>query len=209
MSFRIDLKVFFFILIFYLTKQIEIYSYMMLFAFIHELGHFFAGVVLGFKTESINLTPLGFSIKFKIAEQEYNKKVRRSSYLELKKIIIALAGPITNLIIICLCVVLDINFYNKETIIFSNLLIAIFNLLPIYPLDGGRIIKNIFTLCFGREKAYTYIINLSNLMMFVFTFIGSILVYYFKSIAIFLIIVFLWGIVLNENRYLKALTSNQ
>lgn len=39
MRFRIDLKIFGFLILFYFTKQIEIYSLMMLFCFLHELGH--------------------------------------------------------------------------------------------------------------------------------------------------------------------------
>ncbi len=36
MRFRIDLKIFIFILLFYLTKQIEIYAMIMFFAILHE-----------------------------------------------------------------------------------------------------------------------------------------------------------------------------
>ena len=42
MRFRIDLKIFIFLIIFYFTKQIEIYAMIMLFALIHELGHLLA-----------------------------------------------------------------------------------------------------------------------------------------------------------------------
>lgn len=203
MSFKIDLKIFFFIIVFYFTKQIEIYSYMMFFALIHELGHLCAGVLLGFKPKSISLIPLGFSINFKISEGEYNKKVCKSTFVEFKKIIIALAGPLTNVIIIYLCIFLKMELFNLDFIIYSNYLIAFFNLLPIYPLDGGRILKSAFNISFGRKKAYTYSLYLSNIIMFILTFIASILVFYYKSIAIFLIIILLWGIVLKENKYVR------
>ena len=39
MKFKIDLKIFIFLLLFYFTRQIKIYSIMMLFGIIHELGH--------------------------------------------------------------------------------------------------------------------------------------------------------------------------
>lgn len=39
MRFRIDLKIFVFLVLFYFTRQIEIYSMIMLFCLIHELGH--------------------------------------------------------------------------------------------------------------------------------------------------------------------------
>ena len=46
MRFRIDLKIFIFLIIFYFTKQIEIYAMIMLFALIHELGHLLAGILM-------------------------------------------------------------------------------------------------------------------------------------------------------------------
>lgn len=57
MRFRIDLKIFFLIALFYLTKQIEVYAMVMFFAMIHELGHLFAGLLLGMKPEKIEIMP--------------------------------------------------------------------------------------------------------------------------------------------------------
>ena len=59
MRFRIDLKIFIFLIIFYFTKQIEIYAMIMLFALIHELGHLLAGILMGMKPEKIELMPFG------------------------------------------------------------------------------------------------------------------------------------------------------
>ncbi len=41
MSIKIDLKIFLFVILFWLTSQIEIYAILMIFALIHELGHLF------------------------------------------------------------------------------------------------------------------------------------------------------------------------
>lgn len=58
MKFRIDLKIFAFLILFYFTRQIEIYALVMIFAIIHELGHLVVGIVLGFKPQNIELIPL-------------------------------------------------------------------------------------------------------------------------------------------------------
>ena len=48
----------------------------MLFALIHELGHLFVGLILGFKPESISMILTGFTIKFKTKCEDYNVKIR-------------------------------------------------------------------------------------------------------------------------------------
>ena len=53
MRFRIDLKIFVFLVLFYFTKQIEVYSLIMIFAFIHEIGHLIAVLLVGMKPEKM------------------------------------------------------------------------------------------------------------------------------------------------------------
>lgn len=48
MQIRLNLKIFIFIILFIVTRQIEIYGVLMLFAIVHELGHMIAGVLLRF-----------------------------------------------------------------------------------------------------------------------------------------------------------------
>lgn len=203
MSFKLDLKIFLFFILFYFTKQIEVYSYILFFAAIHECGHLLAGILLGFKPENIILSPLGLSIQFKIFEDEYNKKIAKSNIMEVKKILIALAGPMINLLIILLFCIFRFPNLNLELIIYSNLIICLFNLIPIYPLDGGRILKSFFSLLIGRYKANNLISIVSNVFMLILTFFSSILVFYLENIAIFLITVYLWGIMIKENRAIK------
>ena len=99
MQIKINLKVFLFLLIFLITRQIKIYALLMCLALIHELGHVMAGIILGFKPESISIIPTGFSVKFKNDCKNYNKKIKNGNMLALKKAIIAFAGPFVNLII--------------------------------------------------------------------------------------------------------------
>lgn len=80
--------------------------------------------------------PFGVSISFKIKVEEYNKKIKKGNMLEIKKILVALAGPLTNFIIIIIASNINIDLFKALIIIYTNFLIMIFNLLPIYPLDG-------------------------------------------------------------------------
>lgn len=199
MKFKIDLKIFIFLFIFLLTRQIEVYATIMFFAIIHELGHLFAGLLLRMKPEKIEIKPYGISVSFKIFYDDYNKKIRKGNLLEIKKIIVALAGPITNFIIILIIWNLEIGIFNKLLIIYSNILLILFNLLPIYPLDGGRIIKGLLHITFGKRKSEKYINNISFICLIILTLIGSIAVYSMKNIAIFLIIICLWGIYIKQD----------
>ena len=151
MKFRIDLKIFMFLILFYFTKQIEIYGLIMIFAIIHELGHLLVGILLGMKPKKIEIMPFGVSISFNVNILDYNKKIKKGNKLDIKKIIVASAGPLTNLIIIIITYNLKIDMIKAIMVIYTNFLIMLFNLLPIYPLDGGRILSGILHIIVGKQ----------------------------------------------------------
>ncbi len=95
---------------------------------------------------------------------------------------------------------IDPIFITKQDAVYSNILILLFNLMPIYPLDGGRIIKSILHIRLGNQEAKKYINEISNISMFFFTFLCSIAILYFKNIAYFLICIALWVIIISENK---------
>lgn len=201
MKFRIDLKIFILILLFFITNQIKIYAMIMLFAIIHELGHLIAGILLGMKPEKIEIKVFGVSISFDVKKEDYNIKIKKGNLLEVKKIFVALAGPLTNVFIMIIFIsnIFDISYYDKILIIFSNMTLILFNILPIYPLDGGRILKGVFYILKGKYKAEEYIYHISYITLIILTAISSITLLYFKNIAIFIAIIFLWGLQIKEN----------
>ncbi len=199
MRFRIDLKIFIFFILFYFTRQIEVYALIMIFALIHELGHLLAGLIMGMKPEKIEIMPFGVSISFKINVKEYNMKIKKANILEIKKIMVALAGPVTNFIIILIACNLNFNMVRNILIIYINFLIMIFNLLPIYPLDGGRILKGILHIVKGKRKAEKYTNIISKITVIVITAISSILILYIQNISIFLIDIYIWYLVIKED----------
>lgn len=192
MQIKVNLQIFLFIIIFALTHQIEIYGWIMLFAFIHELGHMFAGIVLKLKPKSLSFMPFGISITFET--YEYKKLI------EIKKIFIAIAGPLTNLIICIITLFLHIEDRMKELIIYSNIFIGLFNLIPLYPLDGGRILKGMIRLKHEEIQSDRIVNRISNILIVILTAIASIMILYLKNIAILFVIIYLWLIIVNENK---------
>ena len=196
MEFKIDIKIFLIALVFLLINQIYMYILFMIFAIIHECFHLLAGIILGYKVKSIRIMPLGLSIAFNEKEEEYNTKIKKSNFNNVKKIIILLMGPISNIVIAFFFMLL-----NMAIPVYINVLIAIFNLLPIYPLDGGQILNRLSRII----EAYKISNSVNNIIMSILTALASIGLLYTKNIAIIFIIMFLWYLIIKENKKYKEI----
>lgn len=203
MRFKIDLKIFLFLILYYFTNQIESYVMIIIFAIIHEMGHLVAGLLMGMKPEKIELRPYGLSISFFLTPKDYNKKFKNANLLEVKKIIVAIAGPLTNLVIIFIALNTKLDIFSDLMIIYANILLLIFNLLPIYPLDGGRILKGVLHIFFGKRRSEKYINSISFFTLLIVTFLASLGVFYTENISIFLITICIWGFYLKQDRLYK------
>lgn len=186
MRIKINIQIFAIIIILILTKQIELYAWLMLFTLIHELSHMFTGLILKLKPKTLEIQPFGIGIVFESFENT-----------EKNKIIIAIAGPLMNIIIAIIFGF--INIKSQYIIINANILLAIFNLIPIYPLDGGRILKSIIKIYNKQQNTDDIINKTSNILMIAITAISSILILIYKNIGLLLIIMYLWVIVAREN----------
>lgn len=203
MELKIDLKIILFALIFYFTGQIEIYCLCLLFALIHELGHVLVARILGNKLLKFKIMPLGFSIFLQTNIEDYNKKIKKGNMYVLKNLIISIAGPITNIIIFLVTFFLPIELMIKEKIIYINAIIAIFNLIPMYPLDGSKILQNALKLFCSNKESYKYTNIVANATLIIFTIFCSVFILYAKNIAIVAILIYLWYINIKENERQK------
>lgn len=140
------------------------------------------------RPEKIEIMPFGLSISF---YTNFNDN-------KIKEIIVALAGPATSLALTILCDYINFGYITMQEAVYSNLLILLFNLIPLYPLDGGRIIKGILDIKLGVVKGNILINKISYITIIVLTVISSIGVYYYKNFVIFLACIFLWIIALKE-----------
>lgn len=114
--------------------------------FIHEVGHYIASVACRCTPERMELTPFGALASIEVYH----------SLTPLKRFIVALCGPLVNLIFLLILVSL---FYLNIATAFmlslfkSNLLLIIFNLLPVLPMDGGRMFQSLLERCVDRQRS--------------------------------------------------------
>ncbi len=132
---------------------------------VHELGHIIGALIFKWKIDKIILLPFGGITIF-------NENVDKSLKEEF---IIAILGPLFQIV-----------FYliYKDNLIFNyyNIAILLFNLLPIYPLDGSKIFNVIFNIFFPYK--------LSHILSIVLSFIFIILIILYK-IDLSLILIFI------------------
>ncbi|HHY90095.1 MAG TPA: hypothetical protein GX503_00375, partial [Clostridiales bacterium] len=122
--------------------------------------------LLGYQIESIKMFALGGVVVIK-------EKVSASLFHE---ILISLSGPLTNFLMasiaFCLLDMQDIHSSYREFFIYSNFAIGIFNLLPIIPLDGGRIAREIFAYFIGIKKSIQ-ILGVVSILFNLILFLGG------------------------------------
>lgn len=140
---------------------------------------------------NISLGALGFSAQM----YSYGKEN------SIRRIITYLSGPLLNLII---AFVLYITRLNDE-LIKINLLLGIFNLLPIIPLDGGRILKEILKCLWGHKKSSIFMIEFTKISLVVISLFYSIAILKIKNIAILFLILYMWWLYIIENKKIRTL----
>ena len=100
-------------------------------ALIHELFHMFAALILGHKVIGLRILPFGACLQIE------------KDRLSLKhEFIIAVSGPFSNLLMLTVCILLKYYLnYNLVFFAYANIYMMLLNLVPAFPLDGGRIFR--------------------------------------------------------------------
>ena len=136
------------------TGELFLFLLSALVAIQHECAHAFAAAKLGYKLNAIVLMPFGAVI---------DGDLRGISFKD--EIFVAVCGPLCNMItavfFVALWWIAPTMYAFTDTACYSSLAIALINLLPAYPLDGGRILKCALNRAFltrvGKaDKAETY-----------------------------------------------------
>lgn len=124
------------------------FLFMIIYLLLHELGHILVAYILGYKVKKISIFPCGLLTIFDI---KLNDSI-------LKNFLIALAGPLFQII----------SFQIIKKYYFIHIFLLIFNLLPIYPLDGSKIISSIFYILFSYKKTNDILFIISYILCIFF-----------------------------------------
>ncbi len=124
---------------------------------LHEFGHIFAARRYGIRTPEVTLYPIGG-----VASLE------RLPDKPAQELVVALAGPAVNLVIAAVLIVafgvgLDPDGLQKlqepsperlaARIATANLFLAVFNMIPAFPMDGGRVLRALLAMRLGPVRA--------------------------------------------------------
>jgi len=139
---------------------------------LHELGHSFIALKYGFRVREILLLPIGGVARLERVPPEPRQEL-----------LMAIAGPAVSLVLAlsvwwaanAVFFVFQLMTIRKVLSIIAsmNVLLALFNLLPSFPMDGGRIFRALLAPKLGRLRATRLAANTGKAMAVIFGIIGA------------------------------------
>lgn len=140
----------------------------------HEFGHALMARRYGIATPDITLLPIGGLARLDRMPEKPGQEVA-----------VALAGPAVNVVIWAVLVTLgaetDVEklaqiedtgagFWGRIAAV--NLFLVLFNMIPAFPMDGGRVFRAVLSVGMGRVAATRFAAKAGQVLAFVFGFVG-------------------------------------
>jgi len=149
---KMDIQLIVIIIIVYLAGYLKNFLIILFSMLLHEIAHILCAISFGKRVYCIRFMAAGISASI----EQYDCICRK-----LKEIAINLSGPVMNICIFLLSYISIlseiISYPSLKLLRLSNLYLAGLNLLPVLPLDGGKIFKDILTYKIDIYSAYAYI----------------------------------------------------
>src|SRR6266550_3764498 len=157
---------------------------------LHKFGHALAAKAFGINTPDITLLPIGGVARLERMPEEPKQEL-----------LIAVAGPAVNVVIALGLFVAGGSFINPfinpaapervglvSQLLIINVLLVAFNLLPAFPMDGGRVLRALLATRMSYARATQIAATVGQGFAFVFGFIGLIWNPFLIFIALFVYI---------------------
>lgn len=159
---------------------------------LHELGHALTARRYGIETRDITLYPIGGVARLERLPQR-----------PLEEFWIALAGPAVNVVIAALlgpiflfAIGADFSILTNSLLglvlfhlLVANVVLVVFNMLPAFPMDGGRVLRALLATQLGQLRATTIAVQIGVAMAVVFGVIGFIYNPMWVLVGVFVFIV--------------------
>jgi Zn-dependent protease/CBS domain-containing protein len=158
----------------------------------HEFGHILMARYFGIKTPEVTLLPIGG-----IANME---RIPEDPWQELP---VAVAGPMVNVVIAAVLIMIggfavvdaqSIDFTNVplvQRLALVNISLVVFNLIPAFPMDGGRVLRAVLAMRLNPQRATEIAARLGQAFALLFVALGL----FFNPLLIFIgLFIFLAGI---------------
>lgn len=156
---------------------------------LHELGHVIAAQFYGIRTPDITVLPIGGLAR-----------LERMPEKPSQELVVAIAGPLVNVVIAAVLIGvmgarLDITSMAElqqaraslmGQIAAVNVMLVVFNLIPAFPLDGGRIFRALLGFFMRRDRATTVAARLGQATAVLFALAGLFYNPFLVLIAVFM-----------------------
>ncbi len=185
---------------------------------LHEYGHALAARGYGINTRSITLSPIGGVAQL----ESIPEKPRQELW-------VAIAGPLVNVAIAAVLIpfaffAFPLSGFGEEiigealvpdiaTLVWAlgavNISLVLFNLIPAFPMDGGRVLRALLAMKLGRLKATTWAVRIGQFFALLFAIYAIVSG---GSPFLFIIAIFIYFAARSEERYVKidhALSNRQ
>lgn len=167
---------------------------------LHEFGHAFMARRFGIRVPRILLLPIGGMAEFESIPRE-----------PAKEIAIALAGPAVNFVLVGLLLLVapfprveELGYISwdllPQQLIAMNLLMGCFNLIPAFPMDGGRVLRAILARRMPYVRATFIAASIGKLVALAGVLVMALYLESWSGVALFLFI-----LVVGEMEYRAAL----
>jgi len=143
---------------------------------LHEFGHALSAARYGIPTKDITLLPIGGLAR-----------LERLPEKPVQELIVAVAGPLVNVAIIIVLLLImflgkglpmafdfvDINSNSfLVNLLLVNISLVIFNMIPAFPMDGGRVLRSLLSMKLSKSKATKIAARIGQLISVLFVIVG-------------------------------------